>query len=182
MHFKFNKSKAIATVLYVCKKLREAGQEANLHKIFKVLYFADQKHLARYGRPIVGDYYVAMEHGPVPSHIYDILKAIRDGSILFDPAQFKEYFEVKSQKYVIPKQAPDMEEFSESDLECLDESLNENGTLSFGALKKKSHDLPYQRASENDKISFSEMAKEAGATEEMLSFIADVSENESIFE
>lgn len=73
VHFKFNRDKAIATVLFIAEKLikRYGKNGADLHKIFKILYFADQKHLAKYGRPIVGDFYVAMREGGVPSKIYD---------------------------------------------------------------------------------------------------------------
>ncbi|WP_291299367.1 Panacea domain-containing protein [Elioraea sp.] len=43
--------------------------------IGKVFFFADKEHLLDWGRPISGDEYVALEHGPVPSVIYDMLKA-----------------------------------------------------------------------------------------------------------
>src|SRR5262245_62889630 len=41
--------------------------------IGKIFYFADKAHFLDWGRPISGDRYVAMEHGPVPSNIYDLL-------------------------------------------------------------------------------------------------------------
>jgi Protein of unknown function (DUF4065) len=40
-----------------------------------VFFFADKSHLLDWGRPISGDRYLAMEHGPVPSMIYDLLKS-----------------------------------------------------------------------------------------------------------
>jgi uncharacterized phage-associated protein len=36
-------------------------------KAAKLLYFADKLHLVRYGRPITGDRYYCLDHGPVPS-------------------------------------------------------------------------------------------------------------------
>jgi uncharacterized phage-associated protein len=51
------------------------------------MYFADRKHLEKYGRFICGDSYVAMKHGPVPSEIYDILKAVISDTVL----SFKPY-------------------------------------------------------------------------------------------
>jgi hypothetical protein len=47
----------------------------DFHTVLKVLFFADVNHLNNYGRPIVGDDYVALPHGPVPQTTYDILKA-----------------------------------------------------------------------------------------------------------
>ena len=64
----FNPEKSLQAVLYVANRL----ERKDFHKIFKVLYFADREHLTKYGRPITGDTYVAMEYGPVPSMIYDI--------------------------------------------------------------------------------------------------------------
>jgi len=43
-------------------------------KLLKLVLLADLEHLARYGRPIVGGQYFAMEHGPVASELYDELK------------------------------------------------------------------------------------------------------------
>ncbi|WP_409530306.1 Panacea domain-containing protein [Shinella sp.] len=40
----------------------------------KTLYYADRAHLQRYGRPITGDRYIAMENGPVPSYAYNAVK------------------------------------------------------------------------------------------------------------
>ena len=36
-------------------------------KAAKLLFFADKLHLNRYGRPILGDCYFCLDHGPVPS-------------------------------------------------------------------------------------------------------------------
>jgi uncharacterized phage-associated protein len=180
--FTFDESKAIATILYISNHLinqQDKRINTDFHKIFKILYFADQKHLAKYGRPIVGDYYIAMNHGPVPSLIYDILKVVRGDSIFSDEKGYGAIFDVKGH-YVYPKQEPDMDEFSESDIECINESMEENKALSFEILKNKSHDRAYCKATKDDKISISEMAKVAGADEGMLSYIRILSENESV--
>ncbi|MEA3486569.1 MAG: Panacea domain-containing protein [Thermodesulfobacteriota bacterium] len=181
LSFNFNEQKAIAAVLYVSKHLtvqQDIRITPDFHKIFKILYFADQQHLAKYGRPIVGDYYIAMTHGPVPSRIYDMLKIVKGDSIFGDDKNYGAFFDVKNH-YVYPKQDPDMDEFSESDIKCINESLKENEALGFRSLKDKSHDMAYLKATKDDKISISEMAKVAGADEGMLSYIRNVSENES---
>ena len=73
-----------------------------------------------------------------------------------------------------------MEEFSQSDLECLEESIRENQDLGFQQLKEKSHDQAYQKALKDDKISFREMAKVSGADDAVLEFMKLNSENEFI--
>lgn len=69
--FPFNREKAINAMLHICNSL---GGTWDKYSLLKILYFAEQKHLAKYGRPITGDNIVAMEYGPVPSISYDEVK------------------------------------------------------------------------------------------------------------
>jgi uncharacterized phage-associated protein len=179
LYFKFDRDKALATILYISKRLidRSGRRAAGFHKVFKILYFADQKHLSKYGRPIVGDYYIAMEHGPVPSKIYDMIKIVRGDSFIEDTMNLDIFFDV-SEHFIFPKQNPAMDELSESELDCIKDSLTENQELSFSELKRKSHDRAYQKALKDDKISFIEIAKVAGADNEMIRFIQMQSKNE----
>jgi uncharacterized phage-associated protein len=180
LYFKFDCDKAIAVTLFVSKRLTdEFGEKgADLHKLFKILYFADQKHLVRYGRPIVGDHYIAMSHGPVPSNIYDMMKSVRGGGYFEAPTALNGFFEV-FEHFVFPKQEPDLDELSESDLECLEESLAENKHLDFNELKQKSHDRAHQRAAKDDRISYLEIAVAGGADESSLHLMKLYSENEN---
>ena len=51
---------------------RQAGGSIHKLKALKLVYFADRYHLRRYGRPVIGDEYLAMQYGPVPSNTKDI--------------------------------------------------------------------------------------------------------------
>lgn len=180
IRFKFHEDKAISALLYIARRLislKSPKARPDLHKIFKILYFADQKHLARYGRPVLGDFYIAMDHGPVPSQVYDIIKIVRGDTIFDSNRGYGEFFDLKDH-YIHPKHKPEMDVFSESDLECMNESLQENRYLSFDQLKKKSHDNAYCKAAKDDKISYREMAKQAGAKPSMLSYMQEIAENE----
>lgn len=183
LRFNFEPDKALAALLYISHRLIERSVTnpavtPDIHRISKILYFADQKHLTKYGRPILGDFFVAMENGPVPSQTYDMIKAVRGDSIFCSAGHYGQYFDVKG--YLIhPKQKPDLDELSESDLECIDESTIENQDLSFPELKRKSHDLAYNKADRNDRISFKKMAEVGGADKAMLAYITTVSENQN---
>lgn len=183
LRFKFDPDKAIAALLYISRKLLERHQvkptvRPDIHRISKILYFADQKHLSKYGRPILGDYFVAMNDGPVPSQIYDMVKAVRGDSYFCSADAYAQYFDVKG--YLIyPKQDPDLDQFSESDLQCINESTIENQDLTFDELKAKSHDAAYEKADRNDRISFRRMAEAAGADEAMLNYITTVWQNQN---
>ena len=179
LKFKFDPDKAIAAVLYLSRKLISEKFKADFHKIFKILYFADRRHLALYGRPVVGDYYVAMDHGPVPSNIYDMFKAARGDSYFCVPGELTNTF-AASGHYLKPLKEPDLDVFSESDLECLNESYYENKDLGFSEIREKSHDAAHKRATKDDKISYLDMAKAAGAGHEMLAYIRNLASNDRI--
>jgi hypothetical protein len=174
--FNFDKEKAISTVLYIAEKL----PQADLHKISKILYFAEQKHLVKYGSPIVGDYFVAMDNGPVPSQIYDMLKTVR-GDSLYKTQEYNKYFKVEQTYIVVPLIKPNLDEFSESDIECIDESILENKDLDFAALKRKSHGEAYKSADLNSTISVEKIAIEGGANTEMINFLKEEMEFINLF-
>ena len=170
--FRYNNEKAIAAVLYISKKV----DGIRFHKLFKILYFAELKHLAKYGRPIVGDQYAAMEDGPVPSTIYDFLK--QAGNI-FRASKFKAFFDVSVLRTVQPKTEPDMDQFSETDIACLDQSIEENKKLSWAELKAKSHDFAWTKAwskrkGKKEDMSVDDIIKVSGASEEIKEYMAQV--------
>ncbi|SKA41706.1 Uncharacterized phage-associated protein [Enhydrobacter aerosaccus] len=70
LRFKVNYDKCIDGIAL----LAEHKPGITQYYIGKVFFFADKEHLLDWGRPISGDHYVAMDHGPVPSVIYDMLK------------------------------------------------------------------------------------------------------------
>lgn len=151
MHRKFDAEKAIEEILYIAKY----APDPDIYRILKIMYFADKKHLEKYGRFICNDTYIAMNNGPVPSEAYDIIKHVRgDG---YHPC-IDEYalksFEVKPKpdNRIIPSRDADSDLLSASDKECLDESIKQYGSLSFDELKKLSHDKAYESADQNDEI------------------------------
>jgi uncharacterized phage-associated protein len=162
--FPFNKEKAINSMLHICNTL---GGMWDKYSLLKILYFAEQKHLAKYGRPITGDNMIAMEYGPVPSISYNEIKYSK-----VNP----EYFEIVD-NIIISKCKANLEFLSKTDLDCLNDSIDENKVLSFGALKDKSHDSAYDwtivNIGVNQTIPYLEIAKAAGASIEMIEFIQE---------
>jgi uncharacterized phage-associated protein len=164
--FNLHKEKAVNSLLFVINNL----EKADTHKVYKILYFADQKHLLKYGRPIFGDTYVKMKYGPVPSFVKNVVDENIEG-LEEVVATYHRYF-VKS----LVK--PDLDFLSESDLECLNESLEENKDLEFLVLTDKSHDYAYNKASWN--IDYLDMAKAAGADDNLLNFINQQKANDNL--
>jgi uncharacterized phage-associated protein len=52
----------------------EPGRRMSRLRLLKLLYIADRESLQERTRPITGDDVVAMDHGPVLSHTYDLIK------------------------------------------------------------------------------------------------------------
>lgn len=131
MKFSFRREAAKAAASYIIRALHERlGEKPTRHQVFKLLYFADKLHLERYGRPITGEQYIAMEHGPVPEHFYNVVKKV----------------------YGTGKEVPDIEadlnELSKSELKILDEVINDYAYLGFRARTEISHDPAWEKAYE----------------------------------
>jgi len=72
MYFQFGTTKLIeaAGVLLKCRPNRRMSYL----RLLKLLYIADRESLKETGWPVVGTEPVAMEHGPVHSKVYDLVK------------------------------------------------------------------------------------------------------------
>ncbi len=161
--FKLDKAKAKAALLYIATNVTAIDE----HKLYKILYFAEQKHLVQYGRPITGDAFIKMPFGPVPSYLRDrICNNIEpDNSFL------------KNGILIIPNEYPDEDELSQSDIECLNESIEENKSLTFFQLRDKSHQLAWNSASNSGRMDTLNIAKEGNASEGILNYIIENLEN-----
>lgn len=167
MQMQFDSEKAVEAILYIVKRVKEP----TFHTISKILYFADQEHVVKYGRFITGDGYVAMKHGPVPSATYDILKYVRGDQNLCHAEHAKALLSIYRNYYVSVQRDADQDEFSDSDIECLDNSLAENGNLSFQELTDKSHDVIYNAAGQDEFIpaeAFACLSENEGSLREHL--------------
>jgi len=69
IHFRFSEEKALAALSFI------ASERPGLSPFFlsKVLFYAEKEHINRYGRPILGDNYIRMQDGPVPSRVKDYI-------------------------------------------------------------------------------------------------------------
>ena len=158
MEVQFNKVKTLNALLYVANRI----QRKDFHKIFKVIYFADRQHLADWGRPITGDTYIAMDAGPVPSRLYDMLKIVRGDSYISDTEGLKQFFLVENWMYVRPLVDADLNKLSATEQEALSDSIEKYASLSYDEIKEKSHDVAWRSTARDFSISWDNIAREAG--------------------
>lgn len=153
----FDEDKALETLLYIANHC----PIKDIYHILKIQFFADCKQLERTGRFITGDHYIAMKNGPVSSNAYNFLKTARGESVYMPQSmvvKIKEALSVEGFS-VKPKREADIDYLSQSDIACLDESIEENGSLSFGELNTKSHGDLWKGANLNDEISFADFVR-----------------------
>ena len=154
MEFALDKDKAVEALVYIASKMPGVGR---FHAA-KILYFAERFHLRDFGRPIVGDRYIAMENGPVPSFAYDALKgsvapedrASVDGALSQIDAFRHPAYEARRE--------PDLSFFSKTDLECLDRAIAHCRGRSFGSISDETHQhLAWDRAILNGRMDYADM-------------------------
>jgi len=135
--------KLIHAISFVIQCAQNRGKKFSQYDIVKSLFFADRSHLNRYGRLITNDNYIAMKHGPVPSLGYDLLKS--DDVVLNDFGISELPWTMSKGKkgvnYFSDSQIKDFDELlSESDQEALDSAVTTVSSLSFGQIRKLTHE------------------------------------------
>lgn len=151
--------KLLEAILYIASKV----SYPTFHKISKMFWFADKLHLERYGFVVSADTYHAMKNGPVPSHIYNIMKFAAGKENI--PASDKipaarEAMSVKSDGWtVVPKRDSNVDFLSESEIECLEDAIREHGSKSFDQLSDETHDAAWESVGRNAAIPFSAIVK-----------------------
>ncbi len=169
----FKVDKAVHSLLY---SLQQLGGATDMHKLCKILYFADQRHLSMYGRSITGDTYIAMQYGPVPSNVDDIFKALRGDSFFASSVEIepiKRTMAFENRFIIRALQSPDMDELSASDVECLQYALDLCRDKSFAELTDYSHGLAWNNTKRDREMSVKDILREAGEDEAYVEYIAD---------
>lgn len=171
----FDRKKIAETVLYI---LRTTGGVDYYH-VFKILYFAEMKHLAKWGTRIMPDVFCALPYGPVPTRLYDAIKGLGNPQMLLaeELAAVVRFAGGDAPNVLLPKRDCDKAYLSKSEIEALDASIEENAHLSFDQLVRKSHDAAWyeadKRVNGSNIISPLTMAKVMHANEAMLEYIQE---------
>jgi uncharacterized phage-associated protein len=150
LRFTFDEKKALEALVLIAKE----WPEVTAFYASKVVFFADKGHLSAYGRPVVGDRYIAMDNGPVPSVIYDWFKGNLDRS--GDPQAITDSLELKRTGSYVTARArrePEMEFLSPSDVSAIRSAIAYCRKHSVSELSRISHDDPaWQSADLNSEM------------------------------
>ncbi|MGZ5443915.1 MAG: Panacea domain-containing protein [Thermoanaerobaculia bacterium] len=154
INFRFEIEKLVQAITYFASR---GIKDLDKMKAAKLLFHADKYHLLKYGRPVIGDQYACMEYGPVPSTSLNVMNDVLAHDPKFPPVAkdlFDRFVSVEARlfsRYPVfrARIAPDLEVFSDSDIEALDFALREHGKKSSWQLSLESHEEPaWQKANE----------------------------------
>jgi len=142
MPFGFDRRKAIQAVAFLLKQRPE--RRDSYGRLLKVLYIADRESIKETGTPITGDRFVAMEHGTMLSHLYD-LAARKVSSQILAGSDHREW-----NKYITPIGAhvirliadPGDGALCEYEVKKLNEVADRYRDYTFGDMKNVTHNLP----------------------------------------
>ena len=172
----FDRQKLTEIVLYILNKTKGL----DYYHVFKVIYFADIAHLAKYGFRMTNDEFCALPDGPAPSILYN---CIRDDN--FCDKELERMINesvVKGNEdayYMLAaKREADLDYLSKAEIEELDKSIAENALLPYGDLREKSHGEEWRRAFHDPKsgrklMDVVGMARDAKASEAMIEYIKE---------
>lgn len=163
-HFEFDPEKALSSTAYLASRTGET-----MYTILKMVYVADRFHLARYGRPITGDNFIAMQEGACPSKIYDSMKCLRGEKNRNYMPDSGKYLEVDPTTFdVAVKDMPSLDVLSASEIECLDETVSILNRLGRWHMRELAHDSAWEDTSPNDEMDFVTIAKSIEDNGEIL--------------
>ena len=173
-----------AVVEYILQKM---GVAVDYIHLFKVMYFAQEEHLAVYGVPMMYDTFVARKHGPVPSLTYKVLR-VAEGKTMDVTDELHGFasdlsLSVNDGHQVVTLAEGvqcDMDELSRSNVRILDKWIERCRDIESFDLSELSHDKAWQKAvrqtertGEDTKISLYDMAAAGGASKDMLSVVKE---------
>lgn len=137
--YRTNEKKVLEAILWLTN--RRPGMD--LYRVLKILFLADKAHFNKYGRPIAGEKYVAMEYGPVAETAYQILRKQEGVRRKLGITDFPFARGTDDQKDALfPAREPELSVFSKSDIAALDDAMNKYGNMSFNGLKALTHRHP----------------------------------------
>ena len=169
-HFEFEPEKSLAVCAYLADRSGET-----MYTILKMVYAVDRLHLERYGRPVTGDRFIAMEEGACPSKIYDSMKYLRGEKNKQNWMPSSETFlSVDPETHDVEIiDMPSMDVLSETDIECIDaviSALKRNGRWH---IRNLAHDGAWKATDKNKEMDLMKIAESLKDGQILVKHLAD---------
>jgi uncharacterized phage-associated protein len=164
--FQFDRTKAIETILYLVNRMADS----DIYGVCKLLYLSDKTSLEKFGRFIFGETYCAMKAGATPSNTYDLLKEFAQNPISDLKVEGKQ---------IIALRDANLDYFSKSDIECLDQIIDVWGRVPNWSRRLATHDDAWQKAWDKKgnkgsvKIPVESIAELFDDSEDLISYLSN---------
>jgi transcriptional regulator with XRE-family HTH domain len=118
----------------------------------KLLYFIEFNFYERYEEHMIGATFKKLQFGPVPQNMDLVLsKMEEDGTIKMFKAEYHGFL----QKRYMPLTKPNLQELRASEIEIIDQVINQLSDFSARAISDYSHkDLPWKATQDGDVIDY----------------------------
>lgn len=178
IRFPFDERKATAAASLL---LELAGGTMEYLRLIKLLYIVDRESLETLGRPVSGDQYVSMRHGPVVSRIYDLVKAGRAG--IQQPGPWAQHIEAVEPYAVRLKGNPDLGALSEAEVAIISGVFSCHGTKDKWVLRDETHELPeWEDPGDSSRtITVEQILRVLGKTEEEIERVREDAQERAFF-
>ena len=136
MRLRFKEAKATQAA---ARLLELRGSPMSYMKLIKLLYIVDREALLRWGRPVTGDRYVSMDHGPVLSQTLNLITEEPrpdEHTVWAHHISQPENFEVRLER------PPGADELSEAEVQLIDEIFGCYGRMKRWDLVAFVHQFP----------------------------------------
>ena len=172
-----------AVVLYIIQN--SSPERRDVYSIVKTAFYAQQSQLAQSGVPLFKDEICALPFGPVPSDIYHILKIARGDQSEIEFHKTDGLIEIAEaigfdSEVFFPKENPDMDYLSKSDVDAIDSAIKRVAEMSFDDIVKDTHSEEWNRVYNGGKgkkgrkvMDNLNIAKEGDASPEMLEYLKE---------
>jgi uncharacterized phage-associated protein len=138
-------------------------------KALKLIFYSDFRHVREFGRPIIGDTYFHLPHGPIPTmskDLLDILTCDHRNDTELAPDTIKrlreaiQIVEESTSNYskfkVVGKKKCDYSFFSQSEIDVMNKVASEFSGLGGSDLSKRTHKTPaFRNTTNNQQIDYS---------------------------
>jgi len=117
------------------------GGSINRMKAIKLAWLCDRTHLRRYGRTISGDAYYALPYGPIGTEIKEVSEC---KAFYNEKDAYRDQYLGRNDNpyYYNSLKSVDVDVFSETDLEVIDQIYEQYKSMSQFELKDLSHKYP----------------------------------------
>lgn len=164
MRFDLNKTKY--AVLYLLRYLNKGRRD--IHSVFKALYFAEKYHFGQHGKSFVGDGFISMEYGPVPSVINNWTGESWE---LSNPVEDSIIMQRRIDSCATSDSNP--EELTESETAALDEAISVIHGAGPTKMNVRSFDEAYNFSLANTTVIYIKLAEASGANEDEIKFMLE---------